>query len=124
MDEHVQRALEQGHTIDITTIGRKSGLPRRIEIAFSNLDGHLYLWDRTPSHRDWFANLQVNPQCIIHLKESVQADLPARASIVVDEAERRENFSKLIQDSGSGSNLETIIESSPRVEVTIEADGS
>jgi hypothetical protein len=44
MDDHVRKALEQGHVIDITTIGRKSGLPRRIEIAFYNLDGRLYLW--------------------------------------------------------------------------------
>ena len=124
MDEHVQNALAQGHTIDITTIGRKSGLPRRIEIAFYNLDGHLYLWGRTPGRRDWFAKLQVNPQFIFHLKESVQADLPASARIVVDKAERREIFSRLIQTSESESNLETVIESSPLVEVTIEADGA
>ncbi len=43
MDEQVKKALAQGHTIDVTTIGRKSGLPRRIEISFQNLDGHLYI---------------------------------------------------------------------------------
>jgi hypothetical protein len=123
MDDHVQKALEQGHVIDITTIGRKSGLHRRIEIAFYNLDGRLYIWGRTPSHRDWFANLQVNPGFIFHLKESIRADLPARARIVVDQTERREIFLKLIEMSGSESNLEAVVEASPLVEVVIDAEG-
>jgi len=124
MNEKVRKALEHGHAIDITTTGRKSGLPRRIEIEFYNLDGRLYIWGRTPSHRDWFANLQVNPEFMFHLKESVQADLPARARIVVDKAERRQLFSKLIQMSESESDLEAIIEGSPLVEVVIDADRS
>jgi deazaflavin-dependent oxidoreductase (nitroreductase family) len=122
MNEKVRKALEHGHAIDITTTGRKSGQPRRIEIAFYNLDGRLYIWGRTPSHRDWFANLQINPEFKFHLKQSVQADLQARARIVVDNTERREIFSKLIQLSESKSDLEAVIEGSPLVEITIEPD--
>jgi len=36
MDEQVQQALEQDGVIDITTRGRKTGHPRRIEIRFHN----------------------------------------------------------------------------------------
>ncbi|MGH2983824.1 MAG: hypothetical protein ACRDK5_06185 [Solirubrobacterales bacterium] len=32
MDEAIERALENDRTIDITTLGRRSGEPRRIEI--------------------------------------------------------------------------------------------
>lgn len=39
----VQQALITDQVIDITTIGRKSGQPRRIEIWFHNLDGRLYI---------------------------------------------------------------------------------
>jgi hypothetical protein len=39
MNESVRQALGHGGTIDITTIGRKTGLPRRIEIVFHNFDG-------------------------------------------------------------------------------------
>ena len=39
----VQQALTTGQVIDITTIGRKSGQLRRIEIWFHNLDGRLYI---------------------------------------------------------------------------------
>jgi deazaflavin-dependent oxidoreductase (nitroreductase family) len=89
MDEKVRQALEQDQTIDITTTGRKSGLPRRIEISFQHLDGRLYISAGTPGRKDWFANLQANPEFMFHLKESVQVDLPARARVIVDEAERR-----------------------------------
>ena len=39
----VDAALERGHTIDITTTGRRSGEPRRIEIVFHNVDGRIYI---------------------------------------------------------------------------------
>ena len=43
MNEQVRRALAKGHVIDITTIGRRSGEPRRIEIVFHNFGGRLYI---------------------------------------------------------------------------------
>ncbi|MDQ2999008.1 MAG: nitroreductase/quinone reductase family protein [Chloroflexota bacterium] len=60
MDEQVRHALEHGRTIDITTIGRTSGEPRRIEIWFHNVDGHIYITG-TPGRRSWYANLRANP---------------------------------------------------------------
>jgi hypothetical protein len=39
MKPEIRSALEQGGIIDITTTGRKSGQPHRIEIAFHALDG-------------------------------------------------------------------------------------
>ena len=39
----VRRALRHGQSIDITTTGRRTGLPRRIEIVFHNFDGRLYI---------------------------------------------------------------------------------
>ena len=47
MDERVQQALQQDRVIDITTIGRKSGRPRRKEIWFHNLNqsqGKMYIY--------------------------------------------------------------------------------
>ena len=43
MDKAVQRALERDRTIDITTTGRKTRQPRRKEIWFHNVEGHLYI---------------------------------------------------------------------------------
>lgn len=87
MREDVRRALVidatstmEDRTIDITTTGRRSGLPRRIEIVFYRLDDDIYLSGIPgPRTRDWLANLAANPQFIFHLKHDVVADLPATA---------------------------------------------
>ena len=52
MDERVQHALENDRTIDITTQGRNSGEPRRIEIWFYRYDGRIFL-SGSPGTRDW-----------------------------------------------------------------------
>jgi hypothetical protein len=57
MDEQVQRELEQGGVIDITTRGRHTGQPRRIEIRFHHIEGQVYITGRPPRRRDWYANL-------------------------------------------------------------------
>ena len=57
----VLEALARNRTIDITTIGAKSGRPQRIEIWAWVADGVVYLTG-TPGRRDWYANLKANPQ--------------------------------------------------------------
>ena len=121
MDEKVKQALERDRTIDITTIGRKTGLPRRIEIWFHNLDGHLYITG-LPGRRDWYANMTANSEFTFHLKGSIKADLPARARPITDEAERQEVLSKLIDGLGGGRDLEAWVEGSPLVEVEIAGE--
>ena len=79
MDARVRRALETERTIDITTTGRTTGRPHRIEMWFHNLDGRLYLTG-TPGARGWHANLLAHPEFTFHLKGTVRADLPARAT--------------------------------------------
>ena len=73
--------------IDITTIGRRSGEPRRIEIWFHNIDGRIIITGK-PGPRNWLANLTANPEFTLHLKGDVQADLPATARVIIDPEER------------------------------------
>jgi hypothetical protein len=89
MDEQVQRALAQGGVIDITTRGRHTGQPRRIEIRFHAIEGQVYITGRPPRRRAWYANLLTHPEFTFHLKERIQADLPARATPILDQARRR-----------------------------------
>jgi deazaflavin-dependent oxidoreductase (nitroreductase family) len=80
----------EARTIDITTTGRRSGEPRRIEIVFYRLGEDIYLSGIPgPKTRDWLANLAARPAFIFHLKNGPVADLPATATIVVDPTERR-----------------------------------
>jgi deazaflavin-dependent oxidoreductase (nitroreductase family) len=116
VDERIQRALENDRTIDITTTGRNSGQPRRIEIWMYRYDGRIFL-SGSPGTRDWYANLRVDPEFTLHLKGSAQADLPAIAHPITDEAERREVIRGILEDLGRGSSVEDWVARSPLVEV-------
>jgi deazaflavin-dependent oxidoreductase (nitroreductase family) len=116
MDPKIKQALEQDLTIDITTTGRKSGQPKRIEIWFHRVDSRLFITG-TPGRRAWLANLRANPNFTFHLKGSAQADLPARARPVEDEAERRQIMSAILRHLGRDADLEAWVKDSPLVEV-------
>jgi deazaflavin-dependent oxidoreductase (nitroreductase family) len=118
MDDNVKQALSQGGVIDITTIGRKTGEPRRIEIAFHSFDGHVYIsgYPR-PQKRSWLANLEATPEFTFHLKHGVTADLPATARPITDEAERRQVLANVARSWGR-DDIEDMVHESPLVEVT------
>lgn len=110
MDEAVRRALAidesspaRDRTVDITTVGRRSGRPRRIEIWFYRADGKVYL-SSMPAKRGWYANLKANPAFTFHLKNAVVADLAATARPVTDEAERRRIFAHFVDDLNQPGN--------------------
>ena len=119
MDADIEHALKRDGLIDITTVGRKTGQPRKIEIAFHNVDGVLYL-SGMPGRRGWYANLVAHPQFTFHLKQSTQADIPATAMPITDEAERRRVLSKVVEKWNQQANLEAFVQSSPLVEVQLE----
>lgn len=116
IDEQISRALERERTIDITTIGRKSGRPRRIEIWFYRADGRIFL-SGSPGRRGWYANLLAHPEFTFHLKGSVKADLPARAHPVTDPDERRRVFSLIPNEMRFRGDLEAWVKGSPLMEV-------
>ncbi len=120
LTEQVQHALTTDQVIDITTIGRKSDQPRRIEIWFHNLDGRLYITGTPGRPRDWMANLQAHPEFTFHLKESTQADLPARAVPITKEAARREVLTAILQKLGrTEEDVEVWVAGSPLVAVVL-----
>ena len=119
MDEHVQHALEHDYLIDITTRGRHTGQSRRLEIRFHNIEGHLYITGRPPRRRDWYANLLAHPEFTFHLKQSVQADLPARATPILDRARRHTILAAIHQKLGRYQDIEAWVESSPLVAVQL-----
>jgi hypothetical protein len=111
MDDAVTKALAidgnssaRERTVDITTTGRRSGAPRRIETWFHRVDDVVYLTG-TPGKRDWAANLEAEPAFTFHLKNGVEADLAARATAIVDETERRRVFTALLADLGRVSDV-------------------
>jgi deazaflavin-dependent oxidoreductase (nitroreductase family) len=117
-NDAIDAALSRGHTIDITTTGRRSGRPRRIEIVFHNIGGRIYI-SGIPARnkRDWLLNLEANPDLTFHLKGRLKADLPATARVIADETERREVLPHVARNWGR-DDLEQMVRYSPLVEVT------
>lgn len=117
LDPQVARALERGHRIDITTTGRQSGLPRRIELVFHNLDGRIFISGKPGWPRGWIANLRADPRMTFHLKGPITvADLPAHGRVIADVAERREVLGPIA--AKWGYPLETMVAGAPLIEVT------
>jgi len=119
MDDRTRRALSRGHLIDITTTGRRSGRPRRIEIVFHVIDGRIYISGMPGRARSWLANMRTDPRFTFHLKGVVRADLPAVARPITDELERRRIFVEIVK-VWRNQDVETMVAHSPLVEVTIQ----
>ena len=88
MDARVKEALDRGGIADITTTGRKTGLPRRVEIYFHQFDGEYYLTGRPGFKRDWEANIKAHPEFTLNLKRGVTADVPVIGETEADPEKR------------------------------------
>ncbi|HSS93570.1 MAG TPA: nitroreductase/quinone reductase family protein [Candidatus Dormibacteraeota bacterium] len=120
LDEKVRAALVRGGVIDITTIGRRTGRPRRLEIVFHNIGGRIYISGMPfERRRSWLANLEAQPAFTFHLKGAVKADLPARARIIEDDSERRKVLAP-IATFWKRKDLDRMVRQSPLVEVLLD----
>lgn len=120
LDPDVQRALARPHRIDITTIGRRSGQPRRIELVFHVIDGRIII-SGMPGRRDWYANLVANPAMTFHLTGPIKADLPAIARPITEPDERRLVMEAVTRNWRAEDRLDTFYRHSPLIEVTFPA---
>ena len=121
MDDSIQRALRRGHTIDITTTGRRTGKARRIELVFHNIDRRIII-SGSPSRRKrgWIWNLEADPHLMFHLKRTVKADLPATARVITDQTERRQLAEWIVANAWRNQDVETMTRFSPFIEVTLD----
>jgi deazaflavin-dependent oxidoreductase (nitroreductase family) len=116
----VRAELEDDPTVDITTTGRRSGLPRRIEIWMLDVDGRFFITG-TPGRRDWLANLDADPDLTVHLKRHGHVDLHARATRVTDESTRRAVLDHLSATWYRNQRpIDVLVDTSPMVEVVFD----
>jgi deazaflavin-dependent oxidoreductase (nitroreductase family) len=125
VDNAAIRALRIGpdsssaeRTIDITTIGRRSGVPRRIETWFYRVDDRWYLTGEA-GRRDWHANLRANPRFTVHLKHGVSADLPATGR-PVDEPTRRRVITAILDGLNRPQDSDEWLAGSPLIEIVFD----
>jgi deazaflavin-dependent oxidoreductase (nitroreductase family) len=125
MNSETAKALASDQVIDITTTGRKSGQPRRIEIWFHRVDGRYYITGTPGRPRDWYANLVAHPSFTFHLKQSATADLAATARPITETAEREKVLDAILASipqltTAPGQEPAAWVASSPLVEVTFD----
>lgn len=110
-------ALAAIMTLDITTYGRRSGKPRRLEIWWFRVDGRFVITG-TPGPRDWYANLLADPRIIIHAEG---IDHPGTAVPVTDEGFRRTVFTDPQTTWYTDqTDLDELVATAPMVEVTLD----
>ena len=115
----LRNELADDPTVDITTTGRSSGQPRRIEIWMLDVDGRFFITG-TPGPRDWLANLRADPRLVVHLKRRAGIDLEATATEVTDPATRRQVLEHLTATwYRTQTSLDELEASAPMVEVQL-----
>lgn len=71
-------------TVNLVTIGRKSGQPRTVTIWFLVDGGRVYVQAGRDGKTDWFRNLKANPEVRLEFDD---ARFSGRAEIVSDDKE-------------------------------------
>jgi deazaflavin-dependent oxidoreductase (nitroreductase family) len=124
VDEATVNALHHSQVIDLTTTGRRTGQPRRIEIFLHDKDGLLFIsgMPRADRTRDWIHNITADPHVVVHLKQSrAPVDIPATARVVTDQAERRPLMEAAAQRWGR-TDVEEMVQHSPLIVLTVTDD--
>ncbi|WP_199423661.1 nitroreductase family deazaflavin-dependent oxidoreductase [Actinotalea solisilvae] len=118
MDDGTRSALHRSQVIDLTTTGRRTREPRRIEIYLHELDGRLFISGMPfPTKRQWLRNVEADPHVTIHLKRGLTADVPALARVVEDPVERRPLIEAAAARWGR-DDVDLMMEQSPLMELT------
>lgn len=108
--------LARHRTIDLTTIGRRSGDPRRIEIWWFQVNGRFVITG-TPGRRDWLANVRSSPEVTVHVGGQ---DLPGRAFEITDPVFRRTVFSQEeTRWYASQAEFDRLVSEAPMIEVIL-----
>ena len=123
MDDSVRSALFRSQIIDLTMTGRRTGRRRRMEIFLHEKDGVLFIsgMPRADRTRDWIYNVAADPRVVVHLKQSVVADVPATARVVTDADERRPLIEAAAQRWGR-TDIPAMLQHSPLIVLDVDGD--
>ncbi len=123
MDDAIRAALHHSQVIDLTTTGRRTGQQRRIEIFLHDQDGLLFItgMPRADRKRDWIHNIVAHPRVVVHLKQSIVADIPATALVITDPDERQPLIEAAAQRWGR-TDVENMLQHSPLIVLNVDGD--
>ena len=115
----VLATLASSRTVELTTIGRRSGEPRTVEIWWFHINGRFVITG-TPGRRDWYANVLSNPD--VEISTSIGAF--AATAVPIEDAD----FRRMVFTEPSASwyssqdELDRLLKTSPMVEIQLHLD--
>jgi deazaflavin-dependent oxidoreductase (nitroreductase family) len=103
-------------TIDLTTIGRRSGRRHTVEIWWFHVDGR-FIITGTPGRRDWLANVRANPRVTV---SAGNGEFHGTATEIDDAAFKHRVFTDArIGWYRTQADLDELIATAPMVEVVL-----
>jgi deazaflavin-dependent oxidoreductase (nitroreductase family) len=108
--------VTETETVEITTTGRRSGEPRRIETWRYRAAGRYWLTG-SPGSRDWYANVLAHPEFTLHRKG---VDTVVRGRPVTDPDERARVLGEIVPALDWAGSLESWLAGSPLVEILFD----
>jgi deazaflavin-dependent oxidoreductase (nitroreductase family) len=123
MDDSIRASLLRSQIIDLTTTGRRTGRRRRIEIFLHEKDGLLFItgMPRANRTRDWIHNVAADPRVVVHLKQSVVADIPATARVITD-PEQRQPLIEVAAQRWGRTDIPAMLQHSPLIVLDVDGD--
>ena len=116
VDQTTIDRLARTRTVDLVTLGRRSGQLRRVEIWWFHFEDR-FIVTGTSGRRDWYANVLADPNVAI---ETRYGDFPGLARVVTDPQFRQRFFT----DRAAGwystqSELTALVDTAPMIEVVL-----
>ncbi len=112
----IREDLVEVRTIELTTFGRRTGLPRSVEIWWFHVGGR-FIITGTPGRRDWLANVRANPRVVIGVQGY---QIEATAHEVVDSELRELVFSRRETNwYSTQTEFRHLVETAPMIEVVL-----
>lgn len=106
--------LARTRTVDLTTIGRRSGMRHTVEIWWFHVENR-FIITGTPGRRDWLANIRANPLVTISTRNG---DFRGTAIEIDDEDFKRRVFTDpRIGWYRTQAEMDRLVGTAPMVEI-------
>ncbi|MCB1247556.1 MAG: nitroreductase family deazaflavin-dependent oxidoreductase [Acidimicrobiia bacterium] len=111
----IVQLLSDTRTVDFTTIGRRSGQPRTVEIWWFHHDGRFVITG-TPGRRDWLANVRADARVEVSTPYGVFSGI---ATEVTDDSWKQGFFGASASSwYRTQAQLDDLVATAPMIEIT------
>ncbi len=112
-----ERTLARNQYVYLTTIGRKTGLPRTVELWFAYSEGYIFLMSH--ARTNWYRNAQAQPSITFRVG---QREFRGHAEVVAGQQAALEQSKALFRKKYGDATVREWYEGTERVAVRIRVE--